>query len=58
MKAGRYFLSTGFVQSRRGDWHLLVAVHRRWRLDFVRPAAKPGYCRLYLGPIEIEWSRP
>lgn len=55
MKAGRFFLSTGFYQS--GTRHLLFALHRRWRLAFVRPAAKPDYRRLYLGPLEIEWSR-
>lgn len=55
MKAGRYFISTGFSGPRSG--HLLVALHRAWRLDFVRPHGKPGYRRLYLGPLEIEWSR-
>jgi hypothetical protein len=54
---GRYFISTGFQRRRHGGfWHLLVAVHRRWRLAFVRPHSKPHYRRLYIGPLEIEWS--
>ena len=56
MKSGRFFLSTGFRRSSRGWWHVLVAVHRRWRLDFVRPEGKPDYRRIYLGPVEVEWS--
>lgn len=55
MKIGRYFISTGFSGSQSG--HLLVALHMRWRLASVRPHGKPGYRRLYIGPIEIEWSR-
>lgn len=57
MKAGKWFLSTGFRCYSDGFWHLLVAVHRRWRIDYLEPHAKPGYRRVYLGPIEIEWSR-
>lgn len=55
MKAGRFFISTGFYQN--GTRHLLVALHRRWRFTYVRPSAKPDYRRLYLGPVEIEWSK-
>lgn len=58
MKAGRYFISTGFKRCNDGFWHLLVAVHRHWRLDFVRPVARPGYRRIYVGFIEVEWSYP
>jgi hypothetical protein len=58
MKLGKWFVSTGIRQRRSGRWwHVLVAVHRKWRVDFVRVAMKPGYSRLYLGPVEIEWSR-
>lgn len=56
MKAGRFFISTGFYRPDAG--HLLFALHRRWRFDYVRPAAKPDYRRLYIGPLEIEWSNP
>lgn len=35
--------------------HILIALHRRWRLAFVKPPGKPGYRRLYVGPLEIEW---
>jgi hypothetical protein len=56
MKAGRFFISTGFYQS--STRHLLVALHRRWRLAYVRPAAKPDYRRLYIGPLAVEWSNP
>jgi hypothetical protein len=57
MKYGKWFVSTGFHPSRDGGWwHLLIAAHRQLRFDFVRPAMKPGYSRLYIGFIEIEWS--
>jgi hypothetical protein len=49
VKTGRCFVS---LLNARG--HLLVALHRRWRFDFVRPPGKPGYARLYVGPLEIE----
>lgn len=55
----RNYLSTGFKPARGGGyWHILLAVHRRWRLAFVRPPMKPEYRRLYIGPLEIEWSQP
>lgn len=54
---GKWFVSSGFRPRRNGFWHVLVAFHSRWRIDFVKPSAKPGYNRLYVGPIEIEWSR-
>lgn len=57
MKYGKWFVSTGFRRRAGGWWHLLLAVHRRWRVDFVTPPAKPGYRRLYVGPFEIEWSQ-
>lgn len=57
MKTGHYWISTGFVRTCRGDWHILVAVHRRWRLDYLTPFGKPEYRRLYIGPLEFEWSR-
>jgi len=52
IKAGRCFVS---LLNSRG--HLLIALHRHWRLDFVRPPGKPGYARLYVGPVEIEGAR-
>ena len=57
MKVGRFFISTGFYKSDQFWQHQLVAFHRRWRLEFVRPHGKPSYRRLYLGPLEIEWSK-
>jgi hypothetical protein len=54
MKSGffnDYWRGDGFhVSSRR--WTL--AIRWRWRFAFVRPPAKPGYSRLYVGPFEIE----
>lgn len=51
------FITTGFRRRRSGGfWHLLVALHKRWRVDYVRPPGKPNYRRLYIGPVEIEWS--
>ena len=58
MIIGRYYVSTGFRPYHSGFWHLLFAVHRRWRIAFVRPDAKPDYRRVYFGPVEIEWSKP
>jgi hypothetical protein len=52
-----WFISTGFHRRRGGGyWHALVALRWRWRFDFVKPISKPGYRRIYIGPIEIEWS--
>jgi len=31
-----------------------LAFRWRWRLRFVRPPMKPGYARLYVGPLEVE----
>ena len=57
--SAKHYVSTGLRPARGGGfWHLLVAVHGRWRFAFIRPAMKPNYRRLYIGPIEIEWSRP
>ncbi len=58
MKIGTAYISTGFRRRKHGGyWHALLAAHRRWRLAFVTPTAKPEYRRVYIGPIEIEWSR-
>lgn len=35
-----------------GNW--LVALRWRWQFRFVRPPFKPGYARLYVGPLEVE----
>ncbi len=57
MITGRYFISTGFLRHRNGGfWHLLVAFRWGWRFAFIRPSSKPHYRRLYIGPVEIEWS--
>jgi hypothetical protein len=56
MKFGRWYVSTGFRRFGADWWHLLFALHQRWRVAFVKPASKPDYRRLYLGPLEIEWS--
>lgn len=31
-----------------------LALRWRWHLRFVRPPMKPGYTRLYVGPLEVE----
>lgn len=56
MRMGRYYISSGFRRCSVGWWHILLAVHRRWRFAFVQPSAKPEYRRLYIGPLEVEWS--
>jgi hypothetical protein len=48
---GSNFVVVGFGRIN----HILLALHRRWRVEFVKPSGKPGYRRLYLGPLEIEW---
>ncbi|CAB3654251.1 hypothetical protein LMG26685_02915 [Achromobacter mucicolens] len=56
-----------FVDERRGDGvfvafgRVLLALRWRWHFYAVRPPGKPGYFRLYVGPLEIEtrpWSLP
>lgn len=49
-----------FADNYRGNG-MFIAFHRftlalRWRWHFysVRPPGKPGYRRLYIGPLEIE----
>lgn len=37
--------------------HLLFALRKQWHWYFVKPHGKPGYKRMYLGPLEIEWFR-
>lgn len=55
----RWYVSTGFRHKYDGrTFHILAAIHRRWRLAFVRPYAKADYRRLYVGPFEFEWSLP
>jgi hypothetical protein len=57
MIVGKNYISTGYLRKAAGGWwHLLVAVHRRWRLDFVRLEYPDARRRLYVGPFEIEWS--
>lgn len=57
MRIGKYYVSTGFKRRRDGGfWHMLIAVHRRWRVGVVYPDARPYYTRVYVGPLEIEWS--
>lgn len=52
------FISTGFMTNKRGvTRHFLVQWHSRWRFDFRKPGGKPGYKRLYVGPLEFEWSK-
>ncbi|WVH13939.1 hypothetical protein CASP1_00016 [Alcaligenes phage CASP1] len=54
MKVGR------FSNSWRGNgvfisfWRVLIALRWRWHLDYIRPSGKPGYRRLYVGPVELE----
>lgn len=54
MRAGRFqdtWRGNGvYISGRR--W--LVALRWRWHFYYVEPPGKPGYRRLYLGPIEFE----
>lgn len=54
MRSGRFCdpLRGNGVQVSAGRWTL--ALRWRWHLYLVRPPGKPGYVRLYLGPLEIE----
>lgn len=59
MIVGRYYVSTGAQRLKSGGWwHVLIAVRRRWRAALVQVHSKPGYRRLYIGPVEIEWRLP
>ena len=58
---------TAFSDPWRGDgvfkaWQFasftfLLALRKRWHLYAIRPPAKPGYWRVYIGPLEIEVSK-
>jgi hypothetical protein len=53
----KWYISTGF-RGRPGAWrHVLIALRWPMRFAYVRPDAKPEYRRVYIGPVEIEWSR-
>lgn len=40
-----------------GGHHLMLCLNPfSWRLDLIDVVGKPGYRRLYLGPLEVEWS--
>jgi len=49
-----------FIDHWRGDGVFLtfglvtLALRRRWHLYVVKPQGKPGYRRVYIGPLEIE----
>jgi len=51
---------SSFIDEYRGNGFLLsgrnwsIALRWRWHFYFVRPPAKPGYSRLYIGPFEFE----
>jgi len=53
-----------FDDTWHGDgWHVsthrwTIAIRWRWHLYFVRPYARPGTSRLYLGPFEFERRAP
>lgn len=52
-----------FVDEWRGNgvfvafWRITLALRWRWHCYAVKPPGKPGYRRLYVGPLEIE-TRP
>jgi len=53
-----------FVDDWRGNGVFLsfrtvtFALRWRWHFYVVRPPMKPGYLRMYLGPLEIEHRKP
>ena len=46
-----------FISALGENAHVTLALRWRLRFGYVRPAGKPNYHRLYIGPLEIEWSR-
>ena len=58
MRAGR------FVDEWRGNGvfvalgRITLALRWRWHFYVVRPPMKPGYLRIYIGPLEIEYRKP
>lgn len=40
-----------------GGW-VLVGLHLRWRLAAYLPLPAKSVNRIYLGPIEVEWTAP
>ena len=58
MKLGKfadYYRGNGLHISGR-NW--TVALRNRWHIGFIKPPGKPGYSRLYIGPIELEYRKP
>lgn len=49
-----------FVDGWRGNGvfvafsRVTIGLRRRWHFYVMRPPGKPGYHRLYIGPLEIE----
>jgi hypothetical protein len=37
---------------------VLVGLHRRWRLSAFLPLPSKPVNRVYLGPLELEWTKP
>jgi hypothetical protein len=62
MKTGTFYdpwRGNGIFASFRpsfGPQHVTLCLRWRWHLYFIKPASKTHYRRLYLGPLEIEWS--
>lgn len=39
-------------------WRVTIALRWRWHFDYVKLFWKPGYRRLYVGPVELEIRPP
>lgn len=56
MITGKYFISTGYKEYEGNLWHILFALHKEFKIAFVKPESKPNYRRIYIGWLEIEYS--
>jgi len=58
MKIGKFadFYRGDGIHVSSNNW--TVALRNRCHFRFVRPPGKPGYIRLYMGFIEIEYRKP
>ena len=46
-----------FIAWASSSMHFTFGIRVRWHFRFTKPPGKPNYTRLYLGPLEFEWSR-
>jgi hypothetical protein len=54
LKTGKYFVAVVWDEYNK---HVLLSLHKKWRLKVVHLKYKCGYTRIYIGPLEIEINK-